>query len=98
MADPIYVGDIGTEITVDCGQEITGATNTKLVVQTPLGGTEEWTAVVVSVGGKTQYLRYTTKAGDIAIPGVYRLQSYLTLGSWTGSGKTAQIAVKDRFE
>ena len=33
MTDKYYVGDTGTDIIVDCGTAITGATNTKLKVK-----------------------------------------------------------------
>jgi hypothetical protein len=93
MTDKYYVGDIGTDIIVDCGTEITGATNTKLKVQKPDGTTAEW---VASIDG-TDNLKYTIIAGDFNVAGTYFLQASLSLGGWTGLGDTAKFIVHEPY-
>lgn len=87
--DKVYVGDIGTIIEVDCDEDISTATGYKLVVRKPDGTRADWTA---SIYGTTA-LRHTTVAGDLSVAGIYRVQPYMTLDSWTGRGKTVEFEV-----
>jgi len=84
MSDKVYVGDIGTEIIVNCGQSIVGATATTLEILKPDGTNKSWSATVYM----NNYLKYTVKSGDLDIPGLFRVQAKLTLGGWTGRGET----------
>jgi len=94
MADEkYYVGDVGTEIRVNCGQIITGATALKLYVQKPDGTEVEWTPTIYG----TDYLTYTIIADDFDQEGDYRLQSGLTLTGWTGRGEVAIFTVHGLF-
>ena len=93
MANKYYENDIGTEIIVDCGEDISLATGTTLEVQKPGGEAVSWVASIY----QTNYLKYTTIAGDF-IPGIYKLNAKLTLGAWTGHGETATFTVYERFE
>lgn len=93
MTSKYYVGDTGTEILVDCGSTITGATNTKLKVKKPDGTTVEWTATIDG----TDYLKYTTLSADFSVAGTYFLQASLTLGGWSGLGETAQFVIYDPY-
>ena len=89
----IYKDDVGTMIYVNCGQDITGATATKLKVKKPSGTEVEWTA---TVDGTTQ-LRYITGSGDIDESGAYLVQSNMTLSGWTGLGETATFTVYEPY-
>lgn len=93
MADTIYQGDVGLEILVDCGRDITGATDAALLVRTPSGAVRLWAAEVAD----TSSLRYRTRAGDLAEPGTYRLQASLSTGDWTGLGRTSSFRVTPKF-
>lgn len=93
MAGKHYVEDIGTEILVDCGSTITGATNLKLKVKKPDGSTAEWTAAIDG----TDHLKHTSEAGDFSVAGTYFLQAGLTIGGWTGLGETAQFEIYDPY-
>ncbi len=85
-----YIGEVGVEIIVDCGQVITGATNCKIFIQKPDKTTiMEKTATIYSISGQSRYLRYVTIANDLDQAGVYSVQAALTLGTWTGRGETA---------
>lgn len=89
MADKCYIGDIGTEIVVDCGCDITGATDTKLMVKKPDDSEVIWTAAISG----TNYLTYTIVDGDFSVAGSYSLQSALVLGGWSGRGETVRFNV-----
>ena len=93
MTSKYYVGDIGTEIMVDCGYTITEATNLKLKVKKPDGTEVEWTAAIDG----TDHLKYTTIADDFSVAGTYFLQASLTLGGWSGLGETAQFEIHDPY-
>jgi len=93
MTDKYYVGDTGTDIIVDCGTAITGATNTKLKVKKPDGSEVEWAATIDG----TDNLKYTTLISDFSVPGTYILQASLTLGGWTGLGESAQFMIYDSY-
>lgn len=93
MTNKYYVGDIGTDIIVDCGSTITGATATTLKVKKPDGAEVEWAA---SIDG-TDHLKYTTLIDDFSVPGTYFLQASLTLGGWTGLGETARFIVYEHY-
>ncbi len=97
MADTIYQGDAGTEILVDCGRDIAGAGSPGLVVRTPSGAVVAWPATTKTVNNETRYLSYVTSPGDLAEAGVYKVQASLSLGDWSGLGKTAQLSVRARF-
>jgi hypothetical protein len=88
-----YVGDIGTEIIVDCGTAIGGATNLKLKVKKPDSTEVEWTATIDG----TDNLKYTTVSGDFNLSGTYFLQAALTLSGWSGLGESAQFIVHDPY-
>ena len=89
-----YVGDVGTDIIVDCGVDITGATDTTMKVKKPDGTTVSWTATVYN----SNYLKFTTIADSFDQAGVWKLQSSLTLGGWTGLGETAEFTIYDPYE
>jgi hypothetical protein len=94
MSDKIYVGDIGTIVTVDCGEDISTATVNQLMVQKPDGTIVTWEAAVYN----TNYLRYTIMDGDLDQAGVYKVQSKITLPSWSGLGETDEFTVNEAYE
>ncbi|MHC1791451.1 hypothetical protein [Solidesulfovibrio sp.] len=97
MAESIYQGDVGLEILVDCGRDIAGAGAPALVVRTPSGTVRRWPATVAVVGQSASHLRYVTGPGDLAEAGPYKVQAALTLGDWSGTGKTAVLVVRPKF-
>ena len=84
-----YTDEIGTEIIVDCGVDISGATPTTLKVKKPDGTEVEWTATIYN----SNYLKYTTILGDFNQSGTYVLQTSLTLTGWTGLGDVATFEI-----
>ena len=93
MANTIYQGDVGLEILVDCGRDISETQRAALSVRTPSGAVHDWPATVTD----GSFLRYVTQPGDLAVPGPYRLQATLSTGDWTGRGKTATFFVTPNF-
>lgn len=87
--DKYYVGDVGTDVIVNCGQSIVGATDTTIEIEKPDGSKVSWVAEVYN----SNYLKYVIKADDWDIPGIYKAQAKLTLGAWSGKGKTSKFLV-----
>lgn len=78
----VYVGSIGTQIILDCGQDISAATSLRIDVRKPDGTVVTWSAVA---SGATA-LRFDTLAGTLDQVGRWRLQAHVTLptGDWPG--------------
>jgi len=89
-----YLGDIGTEIYAETGVDISAAVTLALKVKKPDGTKVEWAGVLE---GTTQ-IKYTIVAGDFDQSGVYWLQAYAALASWTGHGESARFVVAGLFE
>lgn len=92
-----YVGEVGTAVIVDCGQDISAATGVSLSVKKPDGTTASWSATIYTLDGDPNYLRHVTIASDFSMAGVYEIQAVLTLGSWTGRGQTTNFIVYENF-
>ena len=97
MAETIYRGDVGLEILVDCGRDVSGAQAPALRVRTPSGAVRSWPATVAVIDQAATHLRYVTGHGDLAEAGVYKIQAFLTLGDWSGCGRTARLVVRPQF-
>ncbi len=93
MATKVYVGDTGTVITLDCGQDISSATARAILVRKPDGTTTSWTATVSG----TDSISYTTLAGTFDQDGVWKLQALVTLPSGVRKGETANLPVYAAF-
>lgn len=96
MADKVFVGDIGTAIILDCGEDVSAGINPRIAYQKPSydGVSGEWVAEVY----QSNYLKYVTVDGDFDEAGDYRVQAKLTLSSWTGRGETAIFKVYNVFQ
>ena len=93
MTNKIYVDDIGVDIIVDCGEDISTADPIALLYRKPDGTTGTWTPEIYA----DNYLKYTVEDGDLAQAGKYRVQASLTLGDWTGKGESDTFAVYEAF-
>ena len=94
MTDKIYRGSYGIVMYVNCGKDISAATNAKIRIKCPGGKVIEQTATI----HETNYLKYTTVDGDLDETGTYSIQSSMTLGGWTGIGSTAYLKVYEPGE
>lgn len=97
MTDTIYQGDVGLEILLDCGRDIAGAFEPAILARTPSGAVRTFPGALKVVDGVTRCISYVTQTGDLAEAGVYRLQAFLRLGDWSGTGRTARLLVRPRF-
>jgi len=90
----VYVGDTGTLIVLDCGQDISGATARSILVRKPDGTEVTWTAVASG----TDSISFTSLAGTFDRPGVWRLQALVTLPSGVWRGDTVLLPVYANFQ
>lgn len=93
MGEKHYVGEINTEIRVDCGRDVSTASVRKLFLRKPDGTVVE---LVPSVYNK-RYLRYFTTESTFDMPGEYQLQSYIELSDWKGRGETAFFVIFENY-
>ena len=94
MGNKMYVGDIGTVITLDTNETISSATTTNIEVRKGDGTITTWTG---SLSG-TDSVTYTTVDGDFSCSGIYKVQAYVVMVGWSGLGETAEFTVYGAFE
>lgn len=94
MGNKIYVGDIGTVITLDTNETISNATTTDIKVKKGDGTVTTWSG---SLSG-TDSVEYTVIDGDLSCSGVYKIQAYVVMPDWSGLGETAEFTVYDVFK
>lgn len=85
----IYKGDIGLKIKLDAGSDISTETTLKIKYIKPDGTDGEWDATVED----TNYAIYVTLTDDLNKVGVWKVQIYAVLTSWTGHGTMASFRV-----
>ena len=90
----VYIGDTGTVITLDCGQDISAATARSIEVRKPDGTT----ASLAATASGTTSIRYTTLAGTLDQAGQWVLQAKVTLPSGVWLGASAELSVYRPFE
>lgn len=88
MKNKIYVGDFGTIVELDCGEDISDATLHNIVVKKPDDTLVEWVGTIAGVG--TDKISYTTVTGDFNQQGRYKFQAKIESPSWTGRGETVE--------
>ncbi len=93
MTTKTYVGDTGTVITLDCGQDISAATARSIAVRKPDGTATSWAA---SASGTTA-IAFTTLAGTLDQHGTWQLQTVVSLGGGTWRGETVELEVYAAF-
>ena len=87
-----YVGTTGTEILLNTGSDISGATVTEMLVKKPSGATVTWTATILTGDPDLPdnvYLKYVVQAGDWDEEGEWEIQADVELPSWSGPGDPA---------
>ena len=92
MANKSYVGDIGTVIEVNMGDDISAADLVELHVKKPDGSLDEWTGTIYN----SNYIKYTIIEGDFSVAGVYTINPYLEFAAWQGSGEPVTIYIYTR--
>ena len=87
----IFLGDIGTEINIDVGEDISAQTELAVLYEKPDGTTGQWTGTISG----TEIVQYTTVEDDIDQAGTWRLQAYIKLsGGWSGYSTIAYMTVE----
>lgn len=89
-----YVGDVGTEIILDCVIDISTATVLKIFVRKPDStATVEWNAVAEG----TTKIKHVAADGDLNYPGTYTVQAYIKMPLWKGRGEATTFTVNNLF-
>jgi len=94
MGNKIYVGDIGTIITLDTNETITSATTTDIEVKKGDGTITTWIGELYGADS----VKYTIVDGDLSCSGIYKVQAHVITSNWSGLGETAEFIVYDVFE
>jgi hypothetical protein len=90
-----YVGEYGTAIYVNCGQDISGASDIKIFIERPDGSILQKTATVEVFQGSNNYVMFMIEDGDFNQIGTYTGQVQLVLGPWRGKGREFTIDVEE---
>ena len=89
-----YVGDIGTQIILDTGENLATATDQAIKVKKPSGVEDVWDGTVV----ETTKVSHNTGTGDFDESGIYKLQAYVEMPAWSGHGGMVAIRVSPLYE
>lgn len=92
-----YVGEIGTNVILNVGVDISASTAAEIHVKKPDGTTVTWSPTVYTFNGDTFFLKYTTTTGDFDQVGKYKVQPYVVLPDWKGYGKTSYFLIYPLF-
>lgn len=85
----VFAGDIGTKIILDCKTDVTLSSVRQIIVRKPSGIR---VALDANLEG-TDSIQYTVQAGDLDEVGNWRLQAYIEMPNWQGSGEVSVLAV-----
>lgn len=96
MTTDIYVNDIGTQIILDTGKDLTesGINEVSIDVKKPDGSTLNWVGSVL----ETTKILYETKPNDLDQAGTWQLQAVIDSVPWQGGGRVTGIRVKKRLQ
>lgn len=88
-----YVGEEGTDIVVDVGSDISGATTAALKVRKPNGSVVTWTGAVSGVDN--DHITYTITSADFNLAGNYRIQSFVINSGIEVLGEIFEITIHE---
>ena len=74
---------------LDCESDVSLSSVRKILVRKPSGIKVEWSATLDG----TNYIQYTTLAGDLDEVGRWKLQAYVEMPAWKGSGEVALLVI-----
>lgn len=89
----VYVGDIGTDIILDTGHALAGATSVSIEVLKPDSTVASWTGAITA----TTKVHFISIAGTFNVAGEYRLQAKAVMPSGTWLGETVSLTVYTPF-
>lgn len=88
MQGPMHVGDIGTAVMLDLGEDI-GVTLAQHIKVTKANGQKVvWAATV-----QGQFLIHYTQMNDLNVEGTYQMQGYVKTAIWEGHGRMEAVEV-----
>lgn len=99
-----YVNEVGTDLVLDTGHVIATATEQYIYYKDPAGNTGSWSADLFSSYSQlagtigTYLLKHTLEAGDIAVSGEWRFQSYIGAVDGTWYGELVKYDIFDLYE
>ena len=89
LATSVFAGDVGTEIIVDCGADVSTATVRNIIARKPAGTRVVWAAQLLT----SNLIKYTVVDGDLDVVGNWKLQAYIEMPSGRWSGEVATLFV-----
>lgn len=93
--EKVYAGDLGTRVILDCGQDVSAATDRTIEVQKPNGSTDSWPAVAEG----TNSIKFdTVGSNSFTVAGTWRLQAKITIGGAVWRGATVTVPVFANFK
>ena len=84
-----YVGEYGSEIILDTGEDLSGATVYIVGKKVYNNESIEWGATVYD----TTKVKYTTQSGDFDKADIYRIQAKVVAANGTWYGETVDLLV-----
>ena len=90
-----YVGEFGTLFYINCGTNISSATNSEVFITRPDGTTIRKEAIPKVFNGSSNYLEIFIEEGDFNQAGKYIGQASVDINTWRGFGKKFKIIVED---
>ena len=89
----VYVVDVGTEIRLDVGVDLSGATEVGIAVLNPNGVESLWIGDPLG----TTKVKYVIQADDMPVPGAWKLQAKLVMPTGIWFGETVTLNVYKKF-
>ena len=89
MSNRVFVGDYGTEVILEIGEDVSSSTVRKIQYEKPDGSTGQWDASVYN----TTFIKYTTIEDDIDQNGFWKFRAYIELPSWVGYGESDTVEI-----
>jgi hypothetical protein len=89
----IYIGDVGTEIILDCGVSLADASLLEIRAKKPSGAAVAWPATLEAPNS----LKHVILSGELDESGVWALQAYVVTPTWSGRGETVRMTVSGEY-
>ena len=87
------VGDIGTLVQYDCGEDITDQTTLEINYKKPDGTTGTWAATVSG----TDIVEYETTSATDLLEGTTIIQVYIETPAWIGHSEKKTFTIEDNI-
>ena len=89
----VYVGDTGTAVIIDCGQDISAATLRSVEMLRP----DNFPVSVAASASGANSITFTTLSGTFDTAGVWKLQPKVTLPTGVWRGETVSLVIYAPF-